>query len=554
MEALLALTALAWLVPNHYAPWSSAWGEGMAAAGCILALAYIVIRDRALRPRVSKPLFFTALICWVSIVAQLISGRLIFFGDAVMAGFYVGLWAAAVVLGRYLSSPKRQSMSDALALIWVIGAVLSTGVALVQWTSAFSLGIYGVDLPPGARPFGNVAQPNHLCTLTFIGLCGAVWCYQKQFFGRFSFWVAASFLLFGMALSQSRTGWLQIAWFSFFLIVFQNGICIRLKRLEIFSMVLIFYFSALNIERFSEWLLLPGARTLAEQMHSGVRLPYWGAMVDAVLREPFWGYGWQQVGLAQENVALNHAGFGSLFEHAHNFFLDLLLWNGLIFGGAIIFCLLLWLWRSKSAAVDRRVFWFVMALGGIFIHAMLEFPLEYSYFLIPAGIAMGVMDSANLRDFKYFYISRSLLFLSVAVLISVFLAIFWDYFKAEESYRQLRMESARIGSDKISSSAPQLLILDQLEGFLKFARTEAKAGMSDEDLNFMRVVFQRFPYPPVMFRYALAEGINGKPEVARITLEKLCKIHDAQRCEEASEGWVFLKEKYPELEAVKWRW
>lgn len=552
MEALLALTALAWLVPNHYAPWSSAWGEGVAAAGCILASGYIFIQNHKLS--VSKPLVCIALICWISVVFQVATGRLIFSGDALMAGFYIGLWFSAVVLGSYLfSSPRRQQVANALAVIWVIGALLSIGVALVQWTSVFSLGIYGVDLPPGARPFGNVAQPNHLCTLIFLGLCGTVWCYQIRLFSRFSFWVIALFLLFGMVLSQSRTGWLQVAWLVFFLIACQFRLCIRLQRLEIFSIILLFWCIASNFEAISDWLLLPSARTLAEQMQPGVRIPYWMAMMDAILREPFWGYGWQQVGLAQQNIALDYAGFGSLFEHAHNFLLDLLLWNGLIFGGSIVALLLIWLWKIRSAAMASHIFWLTAALGGLLIHAMLEFPMEYSYFLVPVGLAMGSIDRANLHGVKYVHLSRLVFLLFTAVLVFIFIVICRDYLKAEESYRQLRMESARIGTDKILSSAPDLLILNQLQGFLKFARTEATVRMSDEDLNFMSVIAQRFPYPPVMFRYALAAGINGKPEIAHVTLEKLCKIHDSQRCEEAEEGWKILKEKYPELEAANWK-
>ena len=56
--------------------------------------------------------------------------------------------------------------------------------------------------------------------------------------------------------------------------------------------------------------------------------------------------------------------------------------------------------------------------------------------------------------------------------------------------------------------------------------------------------------PPAMFRYALAAGLNGHPEVAARTLAQLCSIHPLTRCEEARDGWRTLQERYPELREV----
>ena len=59
----------------------------------------------------------------------------------------------------------------------------------------------------------------------------------------------------------------------------------------------------------SDALMLSAGRSMEDQMRAGVRLPYWWAMLDAIGREPLWGYGWQQVGAAQQRVALGQQQF-----------------------------------------------------------------------------------------------------------------------------------------------------------------------------------------------------------------------------------------------------
>jgi hypothetical protein len=67
----------------------------------------------------------------------------------------------------------------------------------------------------------------------------------------------------------------------------------------------------------------------------------------------------------------------------------------------------------------------------------------------------------------------------------------------------------------------------------------------------MRRVATRFGYPSVMFRYALVAGLNGQPDAASLTLQRLCRIHNAQRCAEARESWAALQQRYPQLNLVK---
>jgi len=534
-------------MPNHYLPWLAAWSDAVAITGLLLLLAYIGAGVEA-RGRISPLLLGVAVISIAAISIQFASGKILFAGDALMALLYVGIWMAALLAGSILStSTKGADGMNALTAAWVFAAVLSVGIALVQWTGALSLGIYAADLPPGARPFANVAQPNNFCTLCFVGLCSLLYLNQRQAVTGFPFWAAAAFLLLGMVISQSRTGWLQIALLVACGSALRERTGLRVSRVQLLALGTLFAGGVFFWSSVANVLLLSTGRTLDDQMHAGVRLPYWRAMLDAIGREPIWGYGWQQVGMAQQKVALDHPLIGRYFEHSHNMVLDLLLWNGVPVGGVIVILLMCWLLKRIRGCFDARMAWLLVMVGGVVIHGMVEFPLDYAFILVPVGLAMGAIDSLStsgepLRVPRWSVRSLTLL------LCVVFVAVAADYLKAEENYRALRLESARVGTDRIVTPAPQLRVLTQLQAFLQFARIEAFPGMRTDQLDRMREVAERFGYPPVLFRYALALALNEQPVEAIRQLQLLRHIWGEKVYEEAKAQIVTLEAtKYPQL-------
>jgi hypothetical protein len=140
--------------------------------------------------------------------------------------------------------------------------------------------------------------------------------------------------------------------------------------------------------------------------------------------------------------------------------------------------------------------------------------------------------------------------LAGVVFCALLAAVAVEYLEAEQNYRMLRLESAHIGTMRIETPAPELRLLTQLGAFLGFARAEARPGMSAAELEQMHRVAQRFAYPPAMFRYALAAGLNGNPLAAQQSLARLCSMHPPPRCQEARDGWRDLQARYPVLSAV----
>lgn len=542
---LAAAAPVAWLLPNHYLPWLSAWQEGPALA-LVLASA-LTFRGSARLPN------FWAVVIGLSVLAlglQWATGRILFQADAMLVALYLLAFALALWLGSTRDSgPKAgdgPACMEPLAFGMALAALLSAAIALFQWTGALHLGIWMADLPPGARPFGNVAQPNHLCTIAFLGITAVALLRETGRLGRVGFWLASAFLVFAMVMSGSRTGWLQFGVALALLVFASRRAGARVRPAQFASLAALFVVLTLAWPAINEAAMLSGERTLADPLAGSGREVLWPALLDAIRREPWLGYGWQQMVLAQQAVALDHPAILRHFEYSHNLVLDLLVWVGVPIGALIVLLSGWALWRQAALLSDARALWLLAGVLGVVTHAMLEYPLAYAYFLLPVGLMLGAAHALTpaARSVALPRWTPQALALPLLLLLGVIAA---DYLKAEQNYRLLRLESARIGVTKLETPAPDLLLLDHLQAFLSFARTEAAPGMSPAEVDSMRRVSERFAYPPAMFRYALAAGLNGQPDAAATTIARLCRIHAPARCDEAIEGWAMARQKFSQL-------
>lgn len=297
----------------------------------------------------------------------------------------------------------------------------------------------------------------------------------------------------------------------------------------------------------SEFLYLSADSSLArlEGAVSGeVRWILWQQLLDAAMREPWLGYGWNQVSVAQMMVAAEYPS--SVYtEHAHNLVVDMLCWNGLPLGGVIVASGSWWLY-SRLQCVNSAVGWFGMAIVlTLLTHSMFEFPLDYGIFLVPFGLAVGLVEAGH--GGRMVQLPRAVLALVPISGLAIAVWIFVEYQAVQADYTRLRYESAGIELRSPDHIAPDVVLLTQSREFIRFARTEATKGMSLKELEWMRKVAFRYAYPPVMFRYALALGLNGRYEEAGTQLMRLRQLHPPVRYQEALEGWTVMAEKFPEL-------
>ena len=544
-----SLLALAWLIPNHYTPWLAAWGDASALAGCVVLALWAGTRA-AYGLRVSRPLAIAAGVASAAIAWQLATGRIVFAGDALMAALYLGAWFLAMAVGHLAAEERNDRALQVIATAWLFAAMASVGLALVQWTGAIGLGIYISDMAPNGRPFANLGQPNHLSTLCFIGVCCLGWLHQRARLRTLAFASGAGFLLLGMAMSQSRTAWLQLGLLVVWSFAQRSRVGLRLSRKQALMLGATFGVLALGWAPMADSLLLSRGREAADVSSVDARAAHWRMMIDAISREPWWGYGWQQVSAAQQRVALDHPWVGEQIDSSHNLVLDLMLWNGIPIGTTIVGLLTVWFVTRVVQCREGRTAWFLALVGGVFVHAMLEYPLQYAYFLVPVGLAMGVVDSASPQA-RGLRVPRVALLCAAGLMALMLTLVGADYFQAEEDDRTVRLESARIGTDRIVTPAPKLMLLKQLGAYLEFARIEPAPGMSASRLEGMREVAERYGYEVLMFRYAMAAGLNNQPEAAALTLARICRIHTRRQCAATRTLWTAAaRDQFPQLSAV----
>ncbi|MBX3635435.1 MAG: O-antigen ligase C-terminal domain-containing protein [Rubrivivax sp.] len=543
---LAAAVPLAWLLPNHYLPWQSAWQEGLA-----LALLFVAAATHRLPGNLAPVWMVTIALALLTLSVQWTLGRMLFHGDAVLAALYILAFGLAFAVGS--ARPSDTTAGDAtglaepLALGIIVAALVSAAIGLVQWTGVWGPSIWVVDIAPGGRPSGNVAQPNHLCTIAFLGLCAVALLREAGRLGPVGHWLASGLFLFTMVMSGSRTGWLQIGAALVLVAFASRRTTLRVRPATFAWQAGLFGLLSFAWPVINEAAILSGARSVGDPLAGSGRELLWPALLHAVWREPWFGYGWQQVVLAQQAVALDHPPILRHFEHSHNLILDFVIWVGLPFGVLIVLLSAVALWRQAALLQDARAAWLLAGVLGVATHAMLEFPLEYAYFLLPVGLMLGVAHALTPAA-RTLQVPRWAVSTTGAALLVLLAVVAVDYLKAEENHRILRLESARIGVTKLETPAPDLLLLDQLQAFLSFTRNEAMPGMSAAEVDTMRRVSERFAYPPAMFRFALAAGLNGQPTAGEMTIARLCRMHAPARCDEAIEGWAVAKERFPQLQ------
>lgn len=468
-----------------------------------------------------------------------------FFGDALIAAIYLAAFGLCVSAGYGFCRARGDSYQLVSVFFFVVSlsAGISVWIALRQWLQLPG-SIWVADLIPGGRPFANFSQPNNFASFLVAALLGIAYFFERGRIGRLSAGLVTVFLLVGLALAQSRTTLAVIcvlipAWFWL-----SRRVYLRLRAIWVVGFSALYLILLGVLPFLSSWLLLPEASGLERLSGGAHRLDIWWQLLLAVRDAPLWGYGWNQVSVAQVYASqLHYAPF--LVEHSHNIVLDVLLWNGAILGGLLVVFFALWFFRIFLLIKSVEGFFVFLVVCAFVIHGCFEYPLEYAYFLLPLGVIAGVAiyDVGDIfvlpvnRFFGYFVLAFSAL---------GFVLIYREYSLLHSESLEMRFETSGIG-EWDGNPPPKVLMLTQLSSFIEFARMQAEPRMTADELEFMRKVATRYPFPPCLFRYGLALGLNGRIGDAREQMLILKSLHAPENYTEARNGLEIMSEKYPEL-------
>ena len=311
----------------------------------------------------------------------------------------VGLFAAAAVMTAAGAGARNAaSAEDVFALFcigWLLAGVLNAGVAIVQ--------VYAPDLPDGdwiasssipGRAVGNLRQPNHLSSLLLWAGIAVVALTELRRIGPR--WAAAllALMVFGVVLTASRTGLVSVL-----LLALWGGADSRLSRHTrglLLAAPLVYAAAWWGIAQWAAWSShsFGGAARLAESDISGSRFGIWGNTLALIEQQPWTGVGWGEFNFAWSLTPFPGRPT-AFFDHTHNLPLQLAVELGLPLA-ALVLALLCWgLWRAARTAwaatgflgaAQRCAVVMVLMIG---LHSLLEYPLWYAYFLLPAAWAWG---------------------------------------------------------------------------------------------------------------------------------------------------------------------
>lgn len=531
-----ALSA-SWLLPNHYYPWPSFHTDAWCA---IIFLAGSAALAPRLKFRLRWHLSDVVVLALIFVpVLQYTFGLVDFLGQAVVVAVYLlGLLLTGLMGARWEQGYPDQAMNGLFMAIG-IAAIFSVNLQLQTWLGLIETGIFDIWSMglSGTRPYANLGQPNQLATLLLWGILAAAWAFNLGKIGAWvSVWMAA-FLLAGIALTQSRTAWIGLSFLVACSWCWRSLWRSRKVPWVVSGLFLYFCICYFSVHPLGQFLgVSRDVDSFRGNFSGDLRFPAWKMFIGAALERPWLGYGWTEVGRAQFEVAQDFPALFPVFSHSHNLFLDLVLWLGIPLGLSISVGLIVWYALRLRAVADARDAILAMFLGVVGIHAMLEFPLHYGYFLLPVGMVVGVINQ-RLAGGSGWTTPRWPLVLGLVMAAALLAGIIRDYFKVESSLQEVRFELARIGTLPVGKP-PEVLLLTQLRENIVFMRYEVKEGMTPAELAWLKSIVISYPSGGRAYKVAKALALNGRPVEAVAWLGKICAMSSPDECALIQRVWA----------------
>lgn len=556
---LTVLFVASWLSPLHFPPWVSWHGEAVAFLVLLLALGMSWFKMSTARAAADRTVMVPVMV-WPFLalglvaIVQSATGLLLFQGDAVVVLLYMGLCVGAVILGfnwhRREQLPGRLNEAlEAMAVALLVSGVVSVALAFAQafelWTDSQWVARTALQ-----RPGANLAQPNHLGTLLVMGFASAIFLYETKRFGHVPMVALCSMLGIGLAATESRSAAIGalalLAWW----LMRRRDIASRASAragLAVAGGVVLAMLCWPTVYARVMMTAGGGATRIAEK---GVRLEVWTQLVEALMLKPWAGWGVLQTPTAQNAVVHKYA-LAEAFSYSHNLALDLAIWVGIPLALVLVVAALTWMGRRVSQAVGLLPWYCVAVSLPVLVHAMLEFPYAYAYFLVPTLFAAGALEGL-LRAAPALRIGRWASGACLAVFGATALWSVVEYSAIEEDFRVMRFEVMRIGSRPPEHVIPNVRLFTQLGAVLDSGRIELRPAMPAEELELLRRTAVRYAWSAPQYRYAIALALNGNENEAIRQLQVIRLMDGERMYARLKVGLRELGEtKYPQLLTLK---
>lgn len=545
------LLALAWVLPNASPPWPSFHKDAWSAFVFCLVAAVVVFRRQggAARAFSLDALAAVLLLLAAMPVVQWGLGIVHFSGHAAVGFGYFSAAALTCVVGRSWERSDPGKPGDFLFLALLLASLGTSWLMLAQWLRLDVNDVWVNPLPSWGRPYGNLVQPNNAATLLILGMVSLFWFAVHGRVGKMVWGVGSAYLLFLVVLTGSRSGYLS------FLVVALLGLFMGWRRMEFrawrgaFCLLLgLFPLFVFLVTR--DW---GGEVALSQQPFernlTSARVLLYRAYLEAAWASPWLGYGFEQGAMTQlASAALGHQLPG-LFTWAHNAFLDLATWFGIpvaLLAIAAVAVSVVALLRSPFD-IKRAVYFAGTCV--VFLHGMVELPLAYAYFLLPASLMAGAM-LAGLKVFAL-PLPRAGVAAGLVGLIAMLGVITHDYLQIESAFYTWRFKQANVGRNH-PLDIPDTLLLNQSEALLVGLRGTPK-NMTDDSLRDFEQATLLAPSAAAMQQLAELQLGRGDVAAAQRTADMGRLLTQGKERKALAARWRYLGTLDSTFRLVEWR-
>jgi len=470
-----------------------------------------------------KKIIIVFLISCIPLV-QYLFGKVYFFGDALIAFIYIFGFACVITFGFNLTqNDNKKQILKFISFIFIFSALISSYIMLKQWLIITNDSIWIIEVPHN-RPFANFAQPNNCATFLILSIMATLYLFEEKILNSMTGIALSCLFLFCLALTQSRSAWVFIICFIIWWYWKSSYFHTRLNKNSVLYFISIYSLFVYILPKISTYLGIIGTSDFIERVTSGnLRIPMWNQLILALKQEPIWGYGWNQVSVAQITVFSDYPTT-EWTEHSHNILLDLLIWNGIPLGLVIIIFFVYWLFVLSKLAHNTENFIALAMVGAVLSHGLLEFPLEYATFLLPIGFLIGYVyvDRGNK---KLINLSRKVMIPFYSGSVILYGIIFYEYFIIENETRLVRAEILNIGNSQVNQAAPDIILMTQLRERIRYLRTPVEENISEEELLWMKKVTYRYATPNNLYKYAQVLLLNKQEEKSKHYLDILNRLY-----------------------------
>lgn len=532
------LYSLTWLLPVGSLPWATFFSDLLA--GCLVLFVGLFLFVRFHEYVHWNGITISCLLLAIVPLIQWRCGLFPYFGQAWISALYIAGLGLCVQIGGAWERCSPGVLLTSLFSAILIAAIVSVGLQLYVWFDVPERPLIESFFMPARIPrvAGALGQPNQLATLLLWAMLSTLYFYIKKNITSGIAVFLVIYLLTGLTLTQSRTAVLNVLLVSALMGVRWTifGKFVRFRSMV--AILLYLLISPFLLESLASVLAI-NPETIIDRLGQlrEIRIQAWLMFWDSAISQPWFGYGWSDVSVAQIMNADSQIAFGGIFKQSHNLFLDLILWVGLPLG-LLISSMILWiiyrLWMQSSDAISIILFFIIFVAG---IHSMLEFPLHYAYFLAPTGLVLGVALSRHQKS-ELLVTRRGG---AVSVLLAFGLAMWitaYDYLRIEEDFHSFHLEQGFPGVGSMSQAQiSDVIALDQLRELNALLRIVPQKNMSRDELQRLELFGRYYPSSVIAYKLAVAYRLNGYPHEADFWLRKLCDLSKHDACLSFEREW-----------------